>query len=366
MVRIHFTESLGRPPRIMKKLFCALLFIIAPMTMAADNIIPANNPLIQYSGRVDFSNPQAPRFDWPGISITAAFHGTSIGFSLEDMGNNYDVIVDGKVNTVWAASASQSLYSVDHLTTGDHVVKIVKRTESLFGMATFKGLVLSAGGTLLNPPDLPSRRIEIIGDSFLCGYGVEASKTQCDSLRPYENASKAFGALIAQDLQAEYHIVAFSGKGVVRNWGDKKTSSVDPFPPLFDLTVCRDEKTKWDFSKWIPNAVIIHLGLNDFSTEPQADEKEFSHAYIDFLKHIRAQYPKTMIFCVAPSGWPGIGPTLDKIVEKRNSAGDKNIQLLTYPPISPEDFGCDGHPNAAAQRKIADVLIPAMKETLYW
>jgi hypothetical protein len=353
----------------MKKLFCLafLLFIIASMTRAQDNAISAANSMIQYSGRIDFSNPQAPRFDWPGISITAAFHGPSIGFLLNDLGNNYDVMVDGKPNTIWATSANKSLYMVDNLAPGDHVVKIIKRTESLFGLATFKGLVLSAGGTLSNAPTPPGRRVELIGDSYLCGYGVEALSIQCDSLRPYENAEKAFGALVAQDLQAEYHLESFSGKGIVRNWGDPKTQSVDPFPPLFDRVVCRDDKSLWDFTKWIPNIVIVHLGLNDFSSPPQADRKEFSQKYVAFLKHIREKYPQAFIFCVAPDGWPPpLSTTLDEIVEKRNSAGDKNVQLIAYPPVAPDEMGCDSHPNAVAQRKIADFVAAAIRKTMDW
>src|SRR5665213_782919 len=353
----------------MKKLFCLafLFFIIASMTKAQNNTISAADSIIQYSGRVDFSNPQAPRFDWPGVSITAAFRGTSIGFLLDDLGNNYDVILDGNPNTVWTTGANKSLYTVDNLTPGDHVVKIIKRTESLFGLATFKGLVLSAGGTLSNTPSLPGRRIELIGDSYLCGYGVEALTIQCDSLRPYENAEKAFGALVAQDLQAEYHLESFSGKGIVRNWGDPKAQSVDPFPPLFDRVICQDGKSLWDFTKWIPNIVIVHLGLNDFSSPPQADRKEFSQRYVAFLKHIREKYPQAFIFCVAPDGWPPpLSTTLDEIVAKRNSAGDKNVQLIAYPPVAPDEMGCDSHPNAVAQRKIADFVASAIKKTLDW
>jgi hypothetical protein len=353
----------------MKKLFCLsfFFFIIAPMTQAQNNTISAANSMIQYSGRVDFSNPEAPRFDWPGISITAAFHGTSIGFLLDDAGNNYNVIVDGQPNTVWAASASQPLYTIDNLPLGNHVVKIVKRTESMFGLTTFKGLVLSPGGTLSNAPAPPSRRIELIGDSYLCGYGVEAASIKCDSLRPYENAEKAFGILVAHDLNAEYHLESFSGKGVVRNWGDPKTKSNDPFPTLYDRVVCQDTKTLWDFNKWTPNVVIIHLGFNDFSSPPGADRKEFSQGYVAFLKHIREKYSKAFIFCVAPNGWPTpLSTTVDEVVEKRHSAGDNNVQLITYTPVAPDEMGCDSHPNAVAQRKIADVITAAIKTTLDW
>ncbi|HXL72262.1 MAG TPA: SGNH/GDSL hydrolase family protein, partial [bacterium] len=207
----------------------------------------------------------------------------------------------------------------------------------------------------------------LIGDSYLCGYGVEAASIKCDSLRPYENAEKAFGALVAQDLKAEYHLESFSGKGIVRNWGDPKTQSADPFPPLFDRAVCQDDKSLWDFTKWIPNIVIVHLGLNDFSSPPQADRKEFSQGYVAFLKHIREKYPQAFIFCAAPDGWPPpLSTTLDEIVEKRNSAGDKNVQLIAYPLVAPDEMGCDGHPNAVAQRKIADFVASAIKTTLNW
>jgi lysophospholipase L1-like esterase len=350
----------------MKKLIL-LFFIIAPMTWAQNSTLPANHPMIQYSGRIDISNPLAPRFDWPGVSITAAFHGTSIGFLLDDKSDNYDVILDGKPVTVWETSPDQTLYTLDPLAPGDHVVKIVKRTESLFGLAVFNGLVLPAGGTLTNPPGLPNRRLEVIGDSYVCGYGVESSSIQCVGLRPYENAFKAFGSLVAQDLQAEVHIEAFSGMGMVRNGGDPQIRSTHPFPPMFDRTVCRDEKSLWDFSKWVPNLVIVHLGINDFSSPPPADRKEFTHAYVAFLKHIRDKYPKAFIFCAAPLAWPPpLATTLDEIVEKRNSAGDKNIQLITYPPVNPDEMGCDGHPNTSAQRKIADVITAGIKKTMDW
>jgi hypothetical protein len=350
----------------MKIFFCLFLFIIAPMTWAQETVVPADSPLIQYSGRIDFTDPKAPRFDWPGVSILVGFKGSSIGFNLDDLGNNYDVQVDGKPVTVWTTSRNTTLYTMTGVAPGEHILKVVKRTEALFGSTTFKGISLPAGTTLFKAPDLPNRRIEIIGDSIACGYGIESSSVQCDSLRPYENADKAFGALLAQDLGAEYHLEAFSGKGVIRNWGDKQSRSADPFPPFLTQTLCREPKSAWDFSKWTPHAVIIHLGLNDFSTAPEADPKEFTKAYIDLLKQVREKYSKTVIFCVAPAGVYNLSYLLDKIVEKRTSAGDKNIFLLTYPPATSNLFGCDGHPNAMAQRQMADVLLQPIKDALYW
>ena len=134
-------------------------------------MIPADNPLIQYSGRIDLSNPKAPRFDWPGISITVKFKSTFIGFFLEDGNNNFEVQVDGKPTTVWVTQPDQNCYVVKDLPTGEHTLRVVKRTEALFGSTLFKGLLLDSKGTLLEPPAKPVRKIEFVGDSIICGYG---------------------------------------------------------------------------------------------------------------------------------------------------------------------------------------------------
>ena len=48
-------------------------------------IINPDNSNIQYSGRINFSDVKAPVLYWPGTSITANFHGTSIKILLEDL-----------------------------------------------------------------------------------------------------------------------------------------------------------------------------------------------------------------------------------------------------------------------------------------
>src|SRR6185369_764879 len=103
----------------MKKLFLLSLLIIASMAQAQDYTVPANATLIQYSGRFDFSNPLAPRFDWPGCSITVAF-------LLEDGKNNYDVYLDNKPVTVWVTKPTQTTYALEGLAPGQHVLKVLK------------------------------------------------------------------------------------------------------------------------------------------------------------------------------------------------------------------------------------------------
>ena len=70
----------------MKKiLFAIIAMLTLSSTCRAVNTLPVegewvkpSNPLIQYIGRINDSNPDQPTFNWPGIEIRARFQGTSL------------------------------------------------------------------------------------------------------------------------------------------------------------------------------------------------------------------------------------------------------------------------------------------------
>ena len=72
----------------MKKiLFAIIAMLTLSSTCRAVNTLPVegewvkpSNPLIQYIGRINDSNPDQPTFNWPGIEIRARFQGTSLSF----------------------------------------------------------------------------------------------------------------------------------------------------------------------------------------------------------------------------------------------------------------------------------------------
>ena len=71
-----------------------LLFTFINGTIYSSNIIPADNPNIQYFGRWDFTTPAAPTHSWPGVYIYAEFEGTSIGIRTNDNACWYNVFID--------------------------------------------------------------------------------------------------------------------------------------------------------------------------------------------------------------------------------------------------------------------------------
>ena len=63
------------------------------------------------------------------------------------------------------------------------------------------------------PPEPRQRRLLFIGDSITAGYGVLCN----DSARPFapetESALHAYAAVAARALEADAHVIAYSGKG---------------------------------------------------------------------------------------------------------------------------------------------------------
>jgi hypothetical protein len=329
-------------------------------------LIAPDNPDIQYSGRVDFSQPPLARFDWPLVTISALFMGPGIHILLKDGGNNYDIYVDGKLQQVLTTKSGVEDYPLQGFSPGEHYLRIIKRTEASWGIAFFKGFRLEKGSSLKLPSPLSSRRLEIVGDSISAGYGNEGPGIHCGNLRPSQNSDKTYGAFLAQDFRADCRIEAISGKGVVRNWGDKNKISPDPMPPFYPRTLAGDPTLKWDFTQWIPEAVILFLGSNDFSTEPHADREVFVSAYLQLLKTIRMNYPKTQIFCLERQDLPEMVEGVKEAVAFQRQEGDSRIQSVIIPPFSPRDMGCDGHPKVASHRALADYLAPFLAKTLGW
>ena len=50
---------------------------------------------IQYVGRVNFQNPDAPSFTYPGVQINARFEGTSLKMKAKPMSGYFMVQIDG-------------------------------------------------------------------------------------------------------------------------------------------------------------------------------------------------------------------------------------------------------------------------------
>jgi len=344
----------------------------APGSYSQDStvVIDADNPNIQYIGRFNRANPKKAVFDWPGVGIYAKFEGTSCSIRLQDGENLYDVTVDGRTRPVLITDTA-TVYPVARglAEKSSHTFLIRKRTEAFVGRGEFLGFILEKGRKLLAPDPRPERRIEIIGNSMTCGYGVEGTSASCKFSKETEDASKSYAAIVAKRLSADYSLVAYSGRGVVRNYGDKNKTSPDPMPGLYDRTCCEDSTGKWDFTRWTPQAVIINLGTNDFSTQPHPDKTVFQEAYTRLIRRVLNLYAGVKVFCVCGPiiGEPCLGYIREVVTQFQNE-GSRVVDFIEIKSslMKASDWGCDWHPNVNGQKKIADVIEPVIRIAMGW
>jgi lysophospholipase L1-like esterase len=330
------------------------------------NFIPAQDPLIRYTGRADLSDPGAVLFDWPGVSILAVFEGTGCAVRMDDDNNVYNVEVDGKPDGKIVCEPGKTEYTaVSGLKDGSHTILIFKRTEASYGVCRFLGFVLEPGKKLLPLPARNERRIELIGDSLSCGYGIEATNISCGGLRKYENAGLTCVSLLAKKWKADLSVVAISGKGVVRNYGDSGPVSEDPVPFYYNRTLMNDPAKAWDFTKDAPGLVIIHLGWNDLSPGTAPDTQTFTAAFHALVEKVRKNYPSAAILCLSLSK-----PQLRRLIVKtiEGFAGTAGLKIgycdIGWPGTA--ELGCDYHPNSRANVRFLERLLPEAVKLTGW
>lgn len=144
------------------------------------NHINPDDARLQFAGRINFENPNAPVLSWPGSSIEGRFTGSSLSLKLDDQfGNNYfNVFLDGDLlrpAVLHAAQGSRTYQVASGLSPGTHTFLLTKRTEGAEGATVFQGGVLEAGAELLAAPPRKQRRIEFFGNAITVGMGNEAT-----------------------------------------------------------------------------------------------------------------------------------------------------------------------------------------------
>jgi lysophospholipase L1-like esterase len=352
-------------------------------------IYAPDDPDLHYTGRIDFSDPARPKYSAPGIYIRARFRGTGAAVMLRDefkWGTNrnyYDAVIDGKMAVKIAPEMTAERFEiVSGLENAEHTLTLVKRTEAGIGWGEFLGFEFAGG--ILPPPERPARRIEFIGDSITCGTGIEAdnnsAECQADGWgQPYNNARLAYGPVLARSLNAECHVSAVSGIGLLRNYSFQHDPR--PMPEVYDLLFFEQTQSpKWDAKRFVPDAVVLALGTNDFSPgdserEP-TDADAFAAEYVKFIKRLRADYPQAEMFCISSpmlgDHWPTPADTfatdqknaITKTVEELNAGGDSKVHKYISLPVV--GIGCGTHPNVEQQAMMASQLGAVLAPVLGW
>jgi Carbohydrate esterase 2 N-terminal len=327
--------------------------------------VPVNNPYIQYFGRWDVSDSLHPKHSWAGVYIYAEFSGSSIGVRMDDGVNYYNVYIDGKLHSIFHSSkgGENDYILADSLTNTHHTLRFSQRNIS-FGIYTFSGLLLSNVAKLYSPPSKPMRKIEFIGDSYTAAEGNEAKQEEMewDAKFPVTNIDKGFAPIIARHFNAQYHATCSSGIGMTCDWQGNYDFSMRYY---FDRTLMESSSPKWNFKQWIPNLVVICLGLNDHaglsgknSKVSDRNSEIFRNVYHEFIATVRMVYPGVPILAVAAQlEW--IHKNVKQVVDEERAEGHQNVYYAEFGSY-PGGYVANGHPNVETHRKIADIIIKAI------
>jgi len=348
--------------------FATSNWAIAKVNLPVDSLpfFAADNPNFQYVGRIDFSNAKKPRFWSPGVYITAKFKGPYCELLITDQelwgkNHNYvEIVIDGKPVRIQTKEKENHIVIAQNLSDGEHTVVICKNTESNIGYLEFNGLKCAA---LLPLPAKPTRKIEFIGNSITCGASSDQSVIPCGKgvWQDQHNAYLSYGPTVARNFNAEYHLSAVSGIGLMHS-----CCGMDiVMPPVFDKIDMRGDSLMWNFANYQPGLVTVCLGQNDGIQ----DSVIFCSNYVKFIAQLRAHYPKAVLLLLSsPMGDEKLTPVLKnyldsikKIVKKN---GDKNIYTYFY--SRRYHNGCDSHPDLADHQLIAAELNVVIKKIMGW
>lgn len=270
-------------------------------------VVKASHPMIQYMGRVSFGkNPDVASFNFPGTTIEANFQGASLKMMCRPMTGYFMAQVDGSepFKVGFNAERDSVVTLATALPKGVHHVKVMYVIEGLFRNPEFRGFVLDKGCKLVEAPALSERKIEFIGNSITCGYGVESIEMSDPFEDETENHWLTYANIVSDSLKAQHTSISRSGIGVYRNYDGPKTGSAENMPWQYEYTLFNKHDEKWDFAKYQPQLVCINLGTNDLSTD-NYDIQLYEKNYRMFLTTVRSKYPDAKIVLLT-------GPMLGK------------------------------------------------------
>jgi Carbohydrate esterase 2 N-terminal len=356
-----------------KSVKCLSLFCLLSGTVFSQTkIVSFSDSHIYYEGRIPYTNDAAV-LTWPGTCVKINFKGTGISgiFKDQDTSNYYNVIIDNdSIYKIQFDTAKQTVVLANGLPYGKHSIELFKRTEWDKGKTFFYGFKYNGKNKLLKPSKLPKRKIEFFGNSITCGYAINDSVNDSPT-GYYENNYDAYAAITARHFNAQYYCTSKSGIGIMVSWFPLI------MPEMYDRLDPTDSTSKWDFSKYTPDVVVINLFQNDswivnmpnneqfksrFGTKPP-DSNFIVNAYKNFLLTVRTTYPKAQIICMLGSmditrkgsPWPDY-------VKKAVALLHDNEVFTYFSPYKETP----GHPKVKEQQMLADGLIQFIDQHIQW
>ena len=256
-------------------------------------------------------------------------------------------------------------------------LRIMKYSEAAFNAL---GIVsLEVEGEILPPPAEKSKKIEVIGDSITCGYGIEGVVDVDTFTTAQENPWNAYACRVARALDADFSLISWSGNGIISHWIPEDVNEArndealmpemypyEDYSADFRRNKARTDYIKRDFTKYQPQLIIINLGTNDgsYTRNIPARDRAFVNGYVKFLRQVREVNPEANILCTIGVMATAAKDLVGEAVARVNDFGDYKVffkeAFLQNGEV--DGIGADWHPTESTQKKLAEYLVEFIKE----
>ena len=369
--------------KTIKLIFTALLLISTfSMAFAKDYLPSAEN--VKFLGRTHtendvlwaFFSSSGVAFNVDARRLDVTIAGDSGTPQRKDNGSlaRLAVFVNGERKLDQMIMKQEETFTVfDEANPVKGEVRIIKISESANSILGIKSISVDQGGTI-SPANQKSLKIEFIGDSITCGYGVDDEDRNHHFATSTEDNTKTYAYKTAQALDADYSMVSVSGWGIVSGYTSAQKNPDSVLPKIYEkvgftygnkFNNKQPQSLTWDFNRFVPDFIVINLGTNDASWTKKDDKKvtEYKQAYVAFLKQIRAKNKDAQIICSLGIMGGDLFPAIEEAVaEYKSQTGDEKVCSLKFANQSMGDgIAADWHPTEKTHAKAGKVLTEKIK-----
>ena len=307
------------------------------------------------------------------LSVTMSGNDTD-----EDSLSRVGIYVDDELVKDVMLTSKSTAVDIEGKTDKSVNVKIIKLSEAQNSCCSIDNITVTEGKIV--PTAEKAHKIEFIGDSMTCGYGVEDSDLTHKFSTASENCCKAFGVKTAKLLDADYSLVCYSGYGIVSGCSADGSKNTDDLVANYYEKYCYTAADGFDGIKpqtiaydhgFQPDAIVINLGTNDSTytgTDPQR-LGEYTEKYVEFLKTVRSKNPKARIFCTLGTMGNTLYNAMNDAVQRYTMlTGDRNITSFELPVQDQmlDGIVVQGHPSEKTHSKDADIIAQKIKTDMGW
>ncbi len=269
-----------------------------------------------------------------------------------------------------------------------HRLRVIKRSENDKGKVGVAGIRVE--GELL-PIETPAKKLclEFIGDSITCGFGNEAQNRDCGFLTKEENGLKAYGAVAAALLNADYYNISVSGISLCQPMEPDFSLKVPGHPELSvkvkamedyygftdrlheEARGKKDGFAEWDFSKHKPDAIVVNLGTNDSYRIKASRYKlmeivHYEQRYRAFIHKLRQLNGERAVICctMGSMDYYLYDNIVDVVRSYKAQTKDERIFCYKFGGIFPieEGYGAGDHPSVITHQRMGEELAATLRQ----